>query len=348
MDFDNENFQTNPNLVFQETVAENADYLCASCNFEVIKNKNDNKTYIAFSYFSFDDQLNHELRIISLEDKKIVKKLTGHNDRILAIRHFLDEKTQKDFLVSVDRKYHVIIWDIYDDYKLVKDIEVKYDAFIYSFLLIFKDETTYLLTSSIANQSVVKIIDIKKDEAPRDIQCTKDFIVYYMEYWKNKNDNKDYVILCGSSNIKILLPFENRIVKEFDTTNKFIYNLHGLICKINDTEYFVSTCKEGIIKYINLDKMEEEETKEVDGARFRNVFKWNEKYLLVIDAYFRRIGVIDVRSKELVSRMVFDELKFPRYMKKVNHPVFGESILINSDDFTIKLYSNRNIAKFKD
>ena len=356
MSFDHVAFKINPNLYFKSVVSEKCDCLGGNCNFEVFKNKNDQKTYLIAPYFDITNimELKFTLKIISLEDNKIVKELEGHEDRILNVRYFYNEITQKQYLVSADKKNFVIVWEITDDYKLLKKLEFKFEGFIYSNVLFFKNDSIYLITSSIGHQGCVKILDITKNDPPEDITSTKDFPIYFMTLYQNKTNTKNYLILNGKKKIKIIQIFpenenEDLFIKEFTTEEKKFYNLGGLIYNFNNYDYYICSNTNGTFVIINLEIMEQVgDDIKFDGLHFYNVVEWNEKYLLFLDPYNRRVNVLDINDHKIKSKMVFPELKYPRYMKKVIHPIYGEALLAIGVDFKINLYVNRSITKFND
>ena len=53
------------------------------------------------------------------------------------IRYFLNEKTDKEYLVTADENKMVTLWDIQSDFKIIYDIKPGYSGKIYSSLLVF-------------------------------------------------------------------------------------------------------------------------------------------------------------------------------------------------------------------
>ena len=348
MSFDQIPFKSNPNLHLKSTVAKNSDCMAGSCIFEVLKNKKDKKVYIYNSYFNVEDpeEKKNLIQIISLEDGKVVKVLEGHEDRVLNIRYFYNKETEKEYLVSADRKYKIIVWDITDDYKLLKKIECKYQGFIYSNVLVFRNNSIFLITSSITNEPA-KIVDITKDEAPREIGSTKDLTIFFMETYKK--NSKDYLILCGKSKIKIieLFPEDEPFIKDFETLTDQKINMGGLVYKYNGKDYFISSCTTGGILIIDLEDMQIlGKMKIFDDCNLYNIVQWDEKYLLLLDSKNNKILVMDLKDNRIISKMAFKELYCPRYMKKVIHPVYGEALLTVDINYNLNLFIHEKITKF--
>ena len=77
-----------------------------------------------------------------------------------------------------------------------------------------------------------------------DITATKNLIVFYMELWYNKKEEKDYLIICGKGKIIIIELFpqkENRFVKEFITSDGQEINMGWLVYNFKGKNYFISS-----------------------------------------------------------------------------------------------------------
>ena len=347
MSFDKIPFRTNPNFC-AKLLLENTDCLAGSCNFEVFYSKKNKKTYLVTLNFLVDEeQQKYTLQVRNLEDNNIVKELEGHEDRILNVRYFYNEENEKEYLVSADKKYFVIIWEITDDFKLIKKQNFQFDAFIYSNVLLFKKDCIFLISSSISNRGV-KIMNVTKSTQPTEIPSAKDFPVYFMEIWHDKKKNKDFLILCGKSKIKIIEvepDSENPLNKEFSTSDKQPYNLAGTIYTIGETYFFMSSSTFGGILNINLDKMETVgQFPDFNKSNFYNIVQWNEKYLLFVNSAFKKIEVMGLNDYNIKSQMVFPDFVALRYIKKCIHPVYGECLLAITMDCKLYLLCNRNIV----
>ena len=84
MCFDSENFVSEPNFLYKETISNNSDCL-SNCNtFDYYISKDDNLILIT-PYIDITNINNreHEICLINLKDNQIIKRLKGHKDRIL-------------------------------------------------------------------------------------------------------------------------------------------------------------------------------------------------------------------------------------------------------------------------
>ena len=354
MSFNEVCFKTNPNFRFQEIVTDKSDALSNACIFDVFKDKDKNIILIA----PFFDPVNimkqdYHVSLIDLKDNKEIRKLEGHNDRILTCRYFKDPSSENDYIISADRKSKVIVWDISNDFNKKLDIDLEYEAFIYSCLLIFDENQNRMLAvaSSISSNNITKVIDCQT-RTIEEIQESRDTNVYYLDCWKNTKpqDNTDtfIIIQCGKGKI-IMSTFPGKQsyhVVETGENNPYVSG--GLVFKNKDKELFAASSTYGMVQIINLETKKTEFSIKLDDVHLYSFTKWNDYYLLLIDCLQKRIIVFDLEDGyQIKSKVLCPEMHFEKFIKKVEHPKYGESILSVGIDFKIKLFINRNIIKNK-
>ena len=354
MSFNDVCFKTNPNFRFQEIVTDKSDALSNNCVFDVYKDKDKNIILIV-PFFDTSNIVKQDyyVSLINLKDNKEIRKLEGHKDRILTCRYFKETSSENDYIIAADRKNNVIVWDIYNDFMKRLDINLDYDAFIYSCLLIFDEEQDriFAVASSVSQTNITKIVDCQT-KAISEIQDTKDTNVYYLDCWKNtkpKDNSENYVIIqCGKGKI-IMTTFpgkQNYHVVETDDNNLYVSG--GLVFKNKDKELFAASSTYGMVQIINLETKTTEFSIKLDDVHLYSFTKWNDYYLLLIDCLQKRIIVFDLEDGyQIKSKVLCPEMHFEKFIKKVEHPKYGESILTVGIDFKIKLFINRNIIKDK-
>jgi hypothetical protein len=349
MSFDAIPFKSNPNFKFKEIVVEKTECLASSYQFDCYKAA-DGNTYLVSPYWDIDhaDKPVHYISLINLKTNEVYKKLEGHKDRVLCARYFKDPYTKKDYLISCDRKYKIIVWSLDDDCKNIFEKEEKYESFIYSVILMFEpNNKIYAVTSTLANgESFIHPLDDKTKKF--EIKDTKDLFVYFMTYWWDEKKQEHNIISCGKNKILIsqIKPGSNNNTNyHIQTDEKHPYNLGGMVYKNKDKDFLITSATYGLIKVIDL-----QAKKEFKSITFEDVFlysfiKWNDHYLLVNDCLQRRILVLDINDFTVKSKVLCPEMYFDRFIKKVDHPIYGESIMSVGIDWKIKLFVNRNITK---
>lgn len=343
MSFDAIPFKSNPNFKFKEIVVEKTECLASSYQFDCYKAK-DGETYLISPYWDIDhaDKPVHHISLINLRTKEVYKKLEGHKDRVLCARYFKDPYTQKDYLISCDRKYKIIVWDLSEDGKNIFEKEEKYESFIYSVILMFEPDKMYAVTSTLANgDSFVHCI---QDGSRTELKDTKDLFVYFMTYWWDEKNKEHNIISCGKNKI-LISQFNAKTNYSVTTDDKHPYNLGGMVYKNKDKDYLITSATYGLIKVIDLQAKKDIKTITFEDVFLYSFVKWNDRYLLVNDCLQRRILVLDIDNFTVKSKVLCPEMYFDRFIKKVEHPLYGESIMSVGIDWKIKLFVNRNITK---
>ena len=366
MSFDQQNFVSNPNFKFREYPADLRECLGTTFTYDVYKNKQ-GQTILISPYFNIDKQCNtegdpsiglenyHYISLIDLSNNKEIKQLVGHRDRVVTCRFFEDPFNGKQYLVSADRKYQVKVWDLTDDGKMIFDrqVEEKYDNFIYSVLMVFEKDKIYVLASTLGNGETI-VYTMGKEQETRKLKDTRELSIYYLDYWFEESDDngkpEHHIIQLGKSNILVsqLNKDLNYVIKIND--EKYANVLCGMVFKKGDKNLLIVSSTRGLIQVIDLKEKEEAKrviyTKEYPDVFFYNFVRWNEKYILLYEALQRRILILDSDNEyKIISKVLCPEMYFDRFIRKVDHPKYGESILSVGIDWKIKLYTNRNIIK---
>lgn len=368
MSFDLLNFTTSPNFHFKEVISSTSDCLSSTYQFDCYKNKN-GETILIAPFFDISNLLNqkHHISLINLKNNQIIKELDGIEDRIVSVHYFKDPVKENDYLISADRRYNIIIWDFSNNYEKIYQKQIKYEGYIYACLLFFDKEKMYAAVSSIGEKNVTKVIDVydsieknknkNKDDKTdvdniTDIQNSKDLNIYFITHWYNEKEfserKKNVIIQCGKKKILFTEYPNNTTYHEIQTEEKYQYNLSGIVFKNNDKDLFAVASSFGLVQILDL------ETKNIiKSIKFKNVHlysfvRWNDHYLLLNDCFQRKIIVFDMLNDyKIISQVLCPEMYFDRFIKKVVHPLYGESILSVGTDWKIKLFVNRNIIKPK-
>ena len=361
MSFDKQNFKTNPNFKFRENPADLRECLGTTYTYDVYKDKQ-GRAILITPYWNINKQCNtegdpsvglekyHYISLIDLSNNEEIQTLVGHTDRVVTCRFFEDPFTKKHYLISADRKYKVKVWDLTDNGKIVFDKELKegYDNFIYSVLMIFEQNKIYVVTSTLGSGET-NVFVIGSDEAPKKLKDTKDLNIYYLDYWFEEKDadgnSEHHIIQCGKNKI-LISQLKKDSNYEIATEEKYANNLCGMVYKKGDKDLLITSATRGLIEIIDLKERKELQKIEHSDVFFYNFVRWNDQYILLYEAMQRRILVLDTDNNyKVVSKVLCPEMYYDRFIRKVDHPKYGESILSVGIDWKVKLYTNRNIVK---
>ena len=77
----------------------------------------------------------------------------------------------------------------------------------------------------------------------------------------------------------------------------------------------------------------------IEASYLIYIIPWNEKYLIVADYSNCSFKVIDFESGKIISDIGGQNEGKVICVKKIFHPIYGESLLSASEDKTIKLWT---------
>ncbi len=354
MSFEDTCFESNPNFAFKEVVFDKGDCLSGSYLFDCYKDKNEDVILIA-PYFDVQNAAtsDNHISLINLKNNQTVKELKGHKDRVISVRYFQDPETKKDLLISSDRKYNVIVWDLSNDGNIVFDVETKYEGFIYSCYLIFDKSKTLAVTTSLGSNAVTRVYDIQNKDGAREINDSKNLNVYYVDHWYNseaEDDAKHVIIQCAKNKVLFSNYPKNTTYHSMETDDKNPYILTGKVFKNKGRDIFVWAASYGLIKFVDLaTKTEVKSLEMTDDVHLCGFVRWNDHYLLLNDCAQRRVIVFDMDDNYNVnSKVLCPEMHFEKFIKKVQHPLYGDALLSEGIDWKIKLFISRNLVVEKE
>lgn len=358
MNFENAKFTTNPNFKFKEYITDKSEGFGTSSLFEVFIDK-EGDVILASPYMDISNPYSHQYHIslISLVNNKEKKKLVGHIDRLRVIRYFISSNSKKQYLISADRKYKVIIWDINANYLIIFNKVIKYNNYINDVLLLFIDRYEYAVTSAMSTNGYTKIINIHyekkgnneydniidndKDNSIVDIKDSFGLSIYNLSYWHNKKNNDHYIIQSGESKILISEYQNKEKYAVIDTGDYYKYNLSSVVYSKKDKDILISSSSFGqLIIYDLLNKIEIKRIK-LEKAYLNNIVKWNDKYFLTIDSNKKSIIILNTDDYKIISCIKISQIfSHERYERKVVHPIYGDSLISVGNDYKVKLYVN--------
>ena len=354
MCFDEVNFELQPNFYYKETISDKSDCF-SNCNtFDYYLTK-DNKLIIITPciepvYTNDGDNKEHEIYLIDIETKIIINKLKGHKGRILNVRIFKNQKNKKEYLISADILNNIIVWDIENNFEKIFEKYFEYEpfAFIYSTLMIFDEKNTWIVASCIREKNKTLILDMVKNKNFIEITESENLPVYCLCYWFNQmeEDEKDKhnIIQCGKNKILITQFPSKKVYYMYQAEKKYIYNSGGLVFKNGERDLLAVSSSAGLILIIDLILKNVVKKIEIENAHIFSFIKWNQKYLLLNNIRKSEIIIIDMNNDfKIVGKNYIPEMQMGFFMKKIKHPIYGESILISVKEWKLNLFIIRGL-----
>ena len=277
-------------------------------------------------------------------DNKKILSLKGHKNKTKTIRYFINKNDNNEYLISADAKKLAIIWDITNNYNIKYQIDTKYGNDIYSCLLIFPHniDNNYIVTSSNHTSSdnynsSTKIYSLNNSQFIKYINNTNKIEIYYLLSWYNKNNNKYYIIQFSNGKIIINNLLEDELYAELKQELKAKY-YSGFIYNKDNNDYLCSSSTIGCINIWELYNKKLFKTINVNNCKLAHIIQWNEKYIIVADVNNKSFKIIDSEENKIISNFGGQHIGSVYSIKKIYHPIYGESLLSSSRDKTIKLW----------
>lgn len=320
--------------------------------FEVYTSIKDNKQYLISP-----NKNTFILELITLIDNKIQASLKGHLKKVTSIRYFLNNYNNNEYLISADEGRMVIVWDITNNYSIKYSINTKYNDIIYSCLLVFINESYensnsnsnnnidgYIITSTYGisddnEKSGTKIYSLDNNgEFVNYIDNTNNNSVYYLLSWFNKKNNKYYIIQFSYMKIFINNLLEDELYAELTQEQK-LSHYSGFIYEIDEDKcYLYSSSKNGYINIWDLYNKKLINNININGSILCHMIQWDEKYAIVADYNGKSFKIIDIQNYNMVKDINGEHTKEVKTIKKIKHPLYGDSLLTAGNDYTIKLW----------
>ena len=335
----------NPNLKYKLDIINTNDTYGLNDIFEVFISLKDQKQYIV------SPNINYNLDIFNLLDNKKILSLEGHKNRISTVRYFINNKDNIEYLISADKNKIVIIWDITNNYDIKYKIETGYEKNIYSCLLLFpnkenniKDEVDdgYIITSTNSinddnSCSATKIYSFNNGTLVRYIHNSNNYKVWYLLYWYNKNENKYYIIEFANKKIIINDLLENEVYCELIQEPEHNH-YSGFIYNRDDIDYLCSSSQNGFINIWDLYNKNIFKIINTNKCQLFHIIEWDNKYIIVVDSCNISFKIIDMQIYKVISEIKGQHIEYAISVKKIYHPIYGNSLLSVAIDKTIKLW----------
>ena len=334
-----DSFNINPNLRFKEyLIKDNYDDYFIDDSFEVY-----------YSYQNFNEIMivspnkDNEIRIMRLKDKKIIKILKGHSSSVCHVRHFFNQKTKIDYLMSIDDDKLIKIWDLSNNFSLKQSLKLYYNN-IYSSILIFDNKNDYIITSTFLNvnlsEDYTKIFSFDGCRFIRNIPSTNLNKTYYLLKWVHPTNMESYIIEFCVGKIIINKVNEEEKYGQLNTNWRFERELsYYRGCLTENNEKLISLSEGGFIHFWDLLSKTLLNTITIENGTINSLLKWSDKYLIISNKKNNSYYIINVQTLQIISKNNKDIKDFIKSFKKIIHPIFGYCLITCNHAHQIQLWT---------
>ena len=160
----------------------------------------------------------------------------------------------------------------------------------------------------------------------------------FMLSWYNESDENIYIIeLCDYLiNINYLLKSKNYCTLKSDI-DKEEY-LTGFLYKYNNSNYLITGSWNGYVRIWDLDEKEQINYLDTNNCELYNMIFWSNRYAIISYKFGNKIKIMDIKNFEIISIFESEHFNEIKCIKKIIHPLIGESLITCSENGDIKLF----------
>ena len=107
----------------------------------------------------------------------------------------------------------------------------------------------------------------------------------------------------------------------------------------DNNDYLCSSCYNGYINIWDLYNKTIFKVINTNWSELAHIIEWNKKYIIVADYNNKTFKIIDIENNS-INNIKSEHKKELVCIKKINHPIYGESLLSAGRDNIIKLWTN--------
>lgn len=357
-----EDYNISPNFEYEEDIIDDAEITYALIDsFEAFMSKKDNKPYLIYQ-----NKGNQKLEVLKvLKNKyKLVESIEGHKTKITSIKYFFNEYENIEYLISSDYDGKILITNITEDFKRQCLVKTTYNnGQITCCLMIFrlienidfdiKKGIILMANKNLQNQenqnchTKVYILGENGDMSfYKNLNGNNLYNTSYILHWKNKKNNRDYIIDIGNRKVEVIGLTKNDLYFEFRTSLETWYHCGYIFCdKKKDRDLlFITTIKSYLFVFdLNYKQTIKSIKTSQQTERLYGILPWNYNYILIAGATSSDIKIIDINQIKYVGNIFIGHEDDFRCIKKINHPKFGYCIMTGCDDSSIKLFKPKDI-----
>ena len=287
---------------------------------------------------------NEEGSIISfklIDNKKINEIKNAHNFYITNFRHYLDIKNQRDLILSLSSDdSNIKLWNINCLECLLNINLIKENGYLYSVCFLNDNNQNYIITSYSIFESII-VIDFRGNKI-KEINDSQNK-TYFIDIYYDNLLYKIYIITGNDGYVKSYDYNENKIYhKYFDNLNNIE---ESCICNsiiINDKQdliKMIESNEDGNIRIWNFHSGELLNKIKLGNIKLFGICLWNSKYLFVGCAN-KKIKLLELKNGKIIKNLDGHN-ECVTTLKKIVHPQFGNCLISQSLDNTIKLWINK-------
>ena len=291
-------------------------------------------TYISpidkIEYLAVGNENNNNIDIINLRTIKLYKSLIAHESWIYSISYYLNPNNNKGYLISSDMDKKIIIFDVNNNYTILKKIQLGEGGDIQKCFIIFNIKNKdYIITIS-NTENYSKIFNLKNFEYIKNIFDTNNHLTWDICLWIYNNNY--YAIEMSSYFIFIVNLFKDEIYAKLPISENsfcgFIY----------DNNFLCNCTKQGEILLWDLINKSLIKLIKISNKCIYNIVQWNQRYVIAADLYNNAFKIVDIIQGKLITTVGGYHTDYLKGLCLINHSIYGPCLL-TAGNKVVKLWT---------
>ena len=325
-------FTSNPkNLYFKKNICLNAH-----------RTNTIDKVFCVFNSFQKMNLLcwgntNH-LEFFDIDSNKIIKDISNaHTSTIFCCRHFPDNRNKIDYIITTSLDYSIKLWNVNNFLcqTWIKSVYMTKNIFSACLLLNEYSSHSYIVTSCV--NDFMKLYDLT-GKYKFSFGC-KDINTFFVNSYFDIKNKKYYVINGNGIDVRSYNAKDGQLYNRYQGLPRSFHT--GAVIYETKTEIIlVEIDGNGYIRMWNFHTAEL--IKAIFTSSFlnlRGICLWNYKYL-IIGANDHQIKIVDIKQGK-ISKSFKEHTATICTLEKINSKLYGECLLSQGMDGTIKLWSTK-------
>ena len=331
----------NPNFKFKKKIIPLKEYPNGySDKFELFIK--DNKEYIISP--GVDTYL---LYIIYILDNQLFKALKGHEECISVLNYFKNKENINDeYILSVDIKGILIIWDINNNFKIKYKIKTKEYVIFSSIIYFINNNNNFIITSNSyqsenESSSFSKIYSLSNGKHIKNLKSTNSNNTYYIIPWHDYKNNIYYEIECCLGKISIINILSNNIYYILISPHDQEAFTCGFVYLENGNQFLCTSSVHGEIKFWDLEKkiLTKKFYKDKD-YNLLSMIHFSDNYIIFADSNKERaFKILEMKNLKIISKIGGKHTSPILCIKEIEHSEYGKCIITSGTDKSIIIWS---------
>ena len=315
-------------------------------------------SFAAFSLvdsFTIFRSINNILKLVyATKDKAIVyydlnnqtilnKSFYCHNNYITNLRHYLDEISKRDIIMSISKKDNNLkLWNADTWENICNMTNINQNDFLYSASFLKDNNNNFIITSNGCNRQFymnlhnfepMKIYNFRGEKL-KEIDQSNDCTFFVDTYYDSKL-SKNFIITGNYNYIKAYDFEKNEIYHKYFENNNGIHP--NVIIKQNEEKIkLIESCEDGIIRMWGFHSGNLLRKIQTENNNLYGICLWNDNYAFV-GCKDQTIKLIELKNGLLIKTFKEHKGRIISF-KKVEDPNLGELLFSQGLDQKIKLW----------